>query len=198
MPVVLCSVYPRSDVPADLADPGVAHLNKVDSGQLPRVLGRLLRNRMAESAGGVYPASAKATLLRLAAAALVGHGADMATAQICRSDGALILVAGIGFDRPFLDHFAVVADDKTACAAASVAAAAIEVVDVATDACFDEPARQAVLAAGSRACISVPVVDLQGTVLGVVSAHYRQPGKYDATSVQSIADDVASCFALAD
>lgn len=40
--VVLCSAYPRDDLPAEADDLGLVYLNKMDSGRLPEVLAGLL------------------------------------------------------------------------------------------------------------------------------------------------------------
>jgi DNA-binding NarL/FixJ family response regulator len=47
--VVLCSGYPRGDLAPEPDDPGVAYLNKMDSGQLPELLTRLLTSRRSDT-----------------------------------------------------------------------------------------------------------------------------------------------------
>jgi hypothetical protein len=72
---------------------------------------------------------------------------------------------------------------------ASAGRGAIEVTDVAVDQIYDEPARRVMLAAGSRACISVPVLGIDGVVVGVISAHYRRQGQHDVDCVSRVATD---------
>lgn len=86
-----------------------------------------------------------AQVLRLAAAALVHGGSDMATAQLRRRNGALMLSAAVNFERPFIEHFAV--------------------------------------------------VDGDGDVLGVISAHYRRSGHHDLGLIRSVAADASATFA---
>lgn len=47
--------------------------------------------------------------------------------------------------------------------------------DVESDPVFSEPARRAILAAGSRACHGVPLTTASGLCVGMVSAHLDRP-----------------------
>lgn len=90
------------------------------------------------------------------------------------SSGALRIVAQHGFDEEFLDHFAVVDDDRSACGRAASRGAQLVIDDVITDPAF-EPHRQIAAASGFRAVQSTPLVDKAGRVVGVVSTHYPRP-----------------------
>ncbi|MBO8202594.1 ANTAR domain-containing protein [Streptomyces smyrnaeus] len=80
-----------------------------------------------------------------------------------------------GLDDDFLEFFDRVGKDGTSCAQASQQVTRVTVTDVATDTVFDEPAREAVLAAGSRGCHSTPLVVPSGQVEGIVSTHHERP-----------------------
>jgi GAF domain-containing protein len=128
----------------------------------------------------LLPAASASQLLAVAANALVRQGADMATSQVlARKDKTLLLVGHVGFDAAFVEHFAVIDDpSSTSCGRASHDGRFVEVPDVADDPIFNGTENQAViLDAGSRSTASFPVCDGDGDVVGVVSTHYRSPGR---------------------
>jgi GAF domain-containing protein len=88
--------------------------------------------------------------------------------------GALRIVAQHGFGEEFLDYFAVVDDDGSACGRAARNGAQLVIPDVITDLAF-EPHRQVAAASGFRAVQSTPLLDKAGRVVGVVSTHYPTP-----------------------
>lgn len=90
------------------------------------------------------------------------------------SSGALRIIAQHGFGQEFLDHFAVVDDDRSACGRAARHGAQLVITDVVTDPAF-EPHREVAAASGFRAVQSTPLVDKAGRVVGVVSTHYPCP-----------------------
>ncbi|MDX3521880.1 GAF and ANTAR domain-containing protein [Streptomyces scabiei] len=103
-------------------------------------------------------------------------GTDMGNVQIAdRSEGGLRIERHTGLTPDFVDFFAYVGDDGTACAKAAREASQVTVRDVATDPVFTEEAREAILRAGSRACHSVPLTTGPGLVVGMVSAHCERP-----------------------
>jgi hypothetical protein len=125
-------------------------------------------------------AASASQLLAVAANALVRRGADMATSQVrSRKGKALLLVGHVGFGAEFVEHFAVIDHPAgTSCGRASSDARIVEVPDVADDPIFNGTEDQAViLDAGSRATASFPVRGHGGEVVGVVSPHYRSPGR---------------------
>jgi len=99
-------------------------------------------------------------------------GADMGNVQLAdRVDGGLYIEKHTGLSEDFVDFFAHVGDDGTSCAKAARDIAQVTVQDVESDPVFDEPARAAILAAGSRAVHSVPLTTASGLCVGMVSAH---------------------------
>jgi hypothetical protein len=114
--------------------------------------------------GGVLGAVLSQTL------AVVGTG--MGNVQVTdRAGRGLVLEKHTGLPVDFVEFFAYVGADGTACAQAARERAQVTVRDVETDPVFDEPARAAILAAGSRACHSVPLTTSSGRCVGMVSAH---------------------------
>jgi hypothetical protein len=101
---------------------------------------------------------------------------DMGNVQLTdRARGGLRIEEHTGHTPDFLDFFAHVGDDGTACARAARDLAQVTVRDVESDPVFSEPARRAILAAGSRACHSVPLTTESGLCVGMVSAHLDRP-----------------------
>ena len=90
------------------------------------------------------------------------------------ASGALRIVAQHGFGQEFLDHFAVVDDDRSACGRAARHGAQLAITDVVTDPAF-LPHREVAAASGFRAVQSTPLIDMAGRVVGVVSTHYPRP-----------------------
>ncbi|MEV0523190.1 ANTAR domain-containing protein [Streptomyces sp. NPDC050439] len=100
-------------------------------------------------------------------------GAHMGNVQLIE-DGVLRMARHTGLPRQFTDFFAFV-EGKTSCSRAAVASQQVTVKDVALSAGFDEETRRVILAAGSRACHSIPLIDEQDTVQGVISSHHAGP-----------------------
>ncbi|MGW0841838.1 ANTAR domain-containing protein [Streptomyces sp. NPDC002787] len=99
-------------------------------------------------------------------------GTDMGNVQIAdRTMGGLRIEKHTGLTEDFVDFFAYVDDDGTACAAAARSTALVTVQDVATDPVFTEPARETILRAGCRAVHSVPLTTESHRCVGVVSVH---------------------------
>ena len=101
--------------------------------------------------------------------------ADRGNVQLADpASGALRIIAQHGFGAEFLDHFAVVDDDRSACGRAAGRGAQLVIPDVTTDPGFG-PHRQIAAASGFRAVQSTPLTDQAGRVVGVVSTHYPRP-----------------------
>ncbi|GAA3092571.1 ANTAR domain-containing protein [Streptomyces rectiviolaceus] len=100
-------------------------------------------------------------------------GTDMGNVQLLE-DGVLRMAKHAGLPRQFTDYFAFV-DGNTSCARAAAASHQVTVKEVATSAGFDDDTRRVILTAGSRACHSVPLVDDEDTVHGVISSHHARP-----------------------
>jgi hypothetical protein len=101
------------------------------------------------------------------------------------ASGALTIVAQHGFDAEFLDHFAVVDDDRSACGRAARHAAQLIFTDVICDPGF-APHRVIAAASGFRAVQSTPLVNHAGRVVGVVSTHYPRPYALPARNMRII------------
>ena len=102
-------------------------------------------------------------------------GADRGNLQLVSpATGSLVIVAEHGFGAEFLEYFAAVDDDRSACGRAAKRHAQTVVIDVTTDPGF-APHRAIAEASGFRAVISTPIIDGDGHLMGVVSTHYRQP-----------------------
>jgi GAF domain-containing protein len=102
-------------------------------------------------------------------------GADRGNIQLVnRANGALLIVAQHGFGPEFLEYFAVVDDDSSACGRAAKRRAQTVIADVTTNPGF-APHRAIAAAAGFRAVLSTPLIDRDGRLIGVVSTHYRDP-----------------------
>jgi GAF domain-containing protein len=100
--------------------------------------------------------------------------ADAGNIQILEGNDLKIKVQ-IGFDKPFLDYFAIVNDARSACGAAKNAGQRIIVPDVTRSEIFaDPPTLQVMIEAGVRGVQSTPLIGKSGSILGVVSTHYRQ------------------------
>ncbi|MFJ7297306.1 ANTAR domain-containing protein [Streptomyces collinus] len=103
-------------------------------------------------------------------------GTDMGNVQLPDpARGGLRMEQHTGLTADFVDFFAHVGEDGTSCARAARDVSQVTVRDVESDPVFTEPARRAILAAGSRACHSVPLTTESGLCVGMVSAHMDRP-----------------------
>jgi GAF domain-containing protein len=101
--------------------------------------------------------------------------ADRGNIQILNPvTGALRIAAARGFSPEFLDYFAVVDDDGTACGRAAAQRAQTVIADVSTDPGFAAH-REIAAASGFRAVQSTPLTDQAGRLFGVISTHYPRP-----------------------
>ena len=107
--------------------------------------------------------------------ALTLAGADRGNVQVLDSaTGSLRIAAQCGFGAEFLEYFALVDDDRSACGRAARGRAQTVIVDVDIDALF-APHRDIAAAAAFRAVQSTPLTDRAGRLIGVVSTHYPRP-----------------------
>jgi PAS domain S-box-containing protein len=108
--------------------------------------------------------------------AVAASRADYGNIQLYDAEsGALRIVAQRGFEEEFLDHFRTVRlDDGWACARALQSGERIVIEDVETDAAY-EPRRRIAAAAGYRAVQSTPLKAHDGSIVGMLSTHYRSP-----------------------
>jgi hypothetical protein len=101
-------------------------------------------------------------------------GTGMGNVQLVENR-LLRMVRHTGLNRRFTDYFTFVDDGSTSCAQAAEEVRQVTVKDVSSYDTFDEPTRQAILQAGSRACHSVPLVTPKGNVVGMISSHHEHP-----------------------
>ncbi|HLJ92109.1 MAG TPA: PAS domain S-box protein [Gemmataceae bacterium] len=108
--------------------------------------------------------------------AIVTVGADLGNIQLYNAKiEALEIVAQRGFRPDFLDYFRTVrADEGSACAQAMQSGVRIVIEDVNLDPSY-EPHRHVAAAAGYRAVQSTPLKTHDGSILGVLSTHFRGP-----------------------
>jgi GAF domain-containing protein len=88
--------------------------------------------------------------------------------------GALKIAAQRGFGPEFVEYFAAVTDDTSACGRAAQQHAQVVIKDVTTDPGF-APHREIALASGFRAVQSTPLVNRAGRLVGMLSTHYPRP-----------------------
>ena len=101
-------------------------------------------------------------------------GAEKGTVQMLDANGStLSIVAQCGFGQDFLEFFREVSvDDDCGCGRALRCKQQIVIEDVETDGPF-EPYRALARASGFRSVVSSPLVDDDGTPLGIVSCNFR-------------------------
>jgi hypothetical protein len=135
----------------------------------PRATKRMLAlSRDLETATGV-----PVLLDRALQSAMELLGTDLGNVQIKQpASGALTIATSSGFDSEFLEYFAVVADDSSACGRAVQQGSQTVIFDVNEDPGF-APHREIAAASRFRAVISTPIVDPAGCLHGVISTHFR-------------------------
>jgi PAS domain S-box-containing protein len=108
--------------------------------------------------------------------AIVTSGADFGNIQLYNPhERALEIVAQRGFQQDFLDYFRTVrVKDGSACAQAMQSGKRIIIKDVELDPAY-EPHRQVAATAGYRAVQSTPLKSHNGSILGMLSTHFRLP-----------------------
>ena len=108
--------------------------------------------------------------------AIVTSGADFGNIQLYNPQaGALEIVAHRGFRPDFLAYFRRVrVDEGSACAQAMQSGRRIIIEDVELDPAY-EPHRRIAAAAGYRAVQSTPLKSHNGSILGMLSTHFRRP-----------------------
>ncbi|HKE64571.1 MAG TPA: GAF domain-containing protein [Micromonosporaceae bacterium] len=122
-----------------------------------------------------------AMLTALIDAALAMTRADYGNVQLLHGPSAeLRIAAHRGFEAEFLDFFAVVHDEGSACGTAAARGQKVTVPDVANSSIFDGgPSGAVVLGAGVSAVHSIPLIGAGGRLSGVFSVHYTRPHRPD-------------------
>jgi GAF domain-containing protein len=85
--------------------------------------------------------------------------------------GALRITAQRGFGPEFMEYFAAVTDDRSACGRAAQHHTQVVITDVTTDPGF-APHRDMAAASGFRAVQSTPLLNRAGHLVGMLSTHY--------------------------
>jgi PAS domain S-box-containing protein len=108
-------------------------------------------------------------------------GADKGNIQLLDpGSGALVIAAQRGFEEPFLNFFARVRDESSACGAAMLSAQSVVVEDVTRSELFaGQASLDALLAAGVRAVQSTPLLSSDGSLLGMISTHFSRPTRLE-------------------
>jgi GAF domain len=132
--------------------------------------------RLHEVTGGLRDVCSVSTLLpEILDGALSLTGADFGNIQLLDPvTGSLRIVTQSGFDAAFLEYFAIVDDDHSACGRPARDCAQIVIADVTTDLGF-APHRGIATASGFRAVQSTPLADHAGRLVGMVSTHFGRP-----------------------
>ena len=100
-------------------------------------------------------------------------GADKGDLQLSDDAGVLEIVVQRGFTQQFLNFFAKVArDDPSCCGRALRASERLIIEDIESDVA-SAPLLEVYREAGFRAVVSTPLLNPDGTVLGMVSTHFR-------------------------
>jgi hypothetical protein len=99
--------------------------------------------------------------------------ADFGNVQLVDADGSLHIVAHSGFSEEFLQYFAVVDDEHSACGRAAHQARQVVVADVSVDPQF-APHADIAKSSGFLSVQSTPLVDRHGRLVGMVSTHHER------------------------
>jgi PAS domain S-box-containing protein len=125
----------------------------------------------------VQAGDSRPLLLEIVDAAIAITAADMGNIQLIdRSTNALQIVASHGFEKPLLDFFNAVHPGEACCGSARSKGERVIIEDVTTSPVFvGMPALPILRAAGVGAVQSTPLISRAGTIIGVLSTHYRAP-----------------------
>ncbi len=158
----------RFNVPVRVLAARLVHSVQPSGPQATQVLHKALRDsRAAPTLGALLDGVLEFALTLLRAERGNVQLADPAT-------GALRIAAQQGFGPEFVEYFAAVTDDRSACGRAAQQHAQVVITDVTTDPGF-APHREIALASGFRAVQSTPLVNRAGQVVGMLSTHYPRP-----------------------
>jgi hypothetical protein len=114
-------------------------------------------------------------------------GTDLGNIQLKdSSSGALVIATSSGFSSEFLEYFAAVSDDSSACGRAAQQGSQTVIADVNDDPGF-APHREIAAASRFRAVQSTPILDRAGRLRGVISTHFRNRYLPTPTQMQLIA-----------
>jgi len=165
---VLRRASQRFNVPVRVLAAWLAHGMQRPGPQAAQLLGEVLRG------SGDAPALGALLDVVLEFALTLLH-AERGNVQLADpATGALRIAAQRGFGAEFVEYFAAVTDDRSACGRAAQHHTQVVITDVTTDPGF-APHREIALASGFRAVQSTPLVNRAGHLVGMVSTHYPRP-----------------------
>jgi PAS domain S-box-containing protein len=115
-------------------------------------------------------------VMRQVLSAVAGlHGTEMGLLSLCdQAADRLRLGASLGFSPQFLDCVKEVPLGKGACGSCMEQCRTVTVADTQTDSVFEDY-RELARLHGFRAVHSTPLIDRNGTLLGVLSVHFPEP-----------------------
>src|SRR4030095_5137751 len=128
-----------------------------------------------------------AQLQQLLDAAITADGASKGNVQLFNPylDG-LQIVAHHGFDIPFLQQFGIVRwDEPTACGRAYRFGLRVVIPDIRLDR-FYSPSLSIAQASGYRAVQSTPIIQSDGSVVGVLSTHFPHSHEWSQTAQRAL------------
>jgi len=158
----------RFNVPVRVLAARLAHTAQHPGPQAAHILHKALRDsRAAPTLGALLNEVLEFALTLLHAERGNVQLADPAT-------GVLRIATQCGFSPEFVEYFAAVTDDRSACGRAAQQQAQVVITDVTTDPGFT-PHREIALASGFRAVQSTPLLNGAGHLVGVLSTHYSRP-----------------------
>jgi GAF domain-containing protein len=125
-------------------------------------------------------------------------GTDLGNVQISGpASRALTIATSSGFDDEFLEYFAIVDDDSSACGRAMEQRSQTVIADVDEDPDF-APHREIAASARFRAVQSTPIVDPSGRLHGMISTHFpkrHRPSPQDLQLMQWFGERVGAAMA---
>jgi GAF domain-containing protein len=126
---------------------------------------------------------------------MAATAADFGNVQILDSSARVLKIAAQrGFDSDFLRYFdSVRLADACACGAAMKSRSRIVVPDIAASPFFSSSAKEVLLRANVRSVQSTPLVNRRGSLVGMVSTHYRRPHG-PAPEMWKCVDEIVSGF----
>jgi hypothetical protein len=134
-------------------------------------------------------------LARLLRDAVAATGAARGTLQLLDGDGTLRIAAQHGFEREFLDFFAIVRDKDSSCGQALKAMRRVIVEDVLKSPVFrGKPSGAVISRAGLRSTFSTPI-QIAGRLCGMISTHRLipwRPGADELALIDRFAGDAAA------
>ena len=184
----------------------LAHLERIDgtlqAGDIERALKQVVggdgqKNHEVDFVHSLSPQLVR-ELQECLDAAIASQGADKGNIQLLDATGALRIVVHSGFGKDFLDYFASVrVDGCSVCARAFRAGSPVEVLDVDKDRAF-EPHLPIAKSAGFRGVQSMPIANLDGTVVGMLSVHFASPLPSTEWKIESLRASAAHLASVLD